>query len=171
MRFLNTIYGKVAAILNFLACIWFAGVLVAVITSAVARYFFNSPFGFTEELVGLFVSTMLLMAIPLNYHEDKHIRVTMVSDHFRGWLKKAAQVFACSVTLAFATWFGYASLEWLGFAVEFNLKTTNTGIVLAPWMVILPIVMFLVAVASLISLLKIFMKYKDSAEPVPEGGE
>jgi TRAP-type C4-dicarboxylate transport system permease small subunit len=171
MHFIDTIYGKVAALLNYLACIWFAAVLVIVITSAAARYFFNSPFGFTEELVGLLISTMLLMAIPLNYHENKHIRVTMVSDHFKGWLKKAAWIFACFVTLVFTSWFGYASLEWLGFAAELNLKTTNTGIPLTPWMMVLTSVMFLVAIAGLISLLKIITKADESTEPAPEGGE
>jgi len=154
---LERIYEKISKALHYLACVWFIGLLLLVITSISARYFFRSPFSFTEELVGLLVATTLLLAIPFVSHEGKHIKVTMLSDLFRGWLKIGAGLFCCLVTLVFTVWFGYASLEWVEFAYNLNLKTTSTGIPLTPWMVTLPLIMFLLALAALLDFLKIIM--------------
>ena len=163
MDFLNRIFGKVSRFFNFFAIVWFIGVLVLLIISTTARYFLKTPFSFTEELVGLLIITMLLLAIPLISHEDKHIKVTMLSDHFRGWLKIGASVIGYGVTIAFTTWFGIASLEWVKFAFDLNLKTANTGIWLTPWMVILPLVMFLVAISALLALINIVMGFDAQA--------
>jgi TRAP-type C4-dicarboxylate transport system permease small subunit len=95
----------------------------------------------------------------------------MVSDHLRGWLKTAARIFSGLVTLTFTFWFAYASLDWLGFAIELNLKTTNTGIPLVPWMVVMPLVMFLLAVAGLIALVKTVVYPHESVDQGLKGGD
>jgi len=157
MNSIEKIFGKIGIVLHYVACVCFMGLLLLVLASITTRYLFDSPFNFTEEVVGLLVITMVMASVPLVSHQGKHINVTMLSVHFRGWFKFGASIFTSLVTLAFTGWFAYASLEWFEFAYRLNIKTSVTSIPLPPFMSLIPLIMTLLALMAVWDLVKKIM--------------
>ena len=144
---------KIGKGLNFLAlCLSMVSVLgmvaiVAIIVISVfMRKFFNYPLFFSEEIVGILMSVSLFLALPMVTLKGTHIRLTIVSQ----FLKQRSEVaftiisrIAYFVGIAFCAWLLIEAVPWLQFAIKHNLKTETARILLYPWMLSLPVSIFL----------------------------
>ncbi len=110
-----------------------------VVSGVVMRKVANSPFYFTEEVVGLLMSTSLLLALPLVTLRSDHVRVTIVAANLSGRSRVWLAFLAAAVGLAFGIWLTAEAVPWLEFAMRFNLKTETSRILLYPWMALLPV--------------------------------
>ena len=138
------------------------GMVVMVSVGVVMRYFLNSPLNFTEEVVGLLLSASLFLMLPYLTLHDKHVQITLLTQHPSEKVRWSLRILKQLVTLAFFAWMLYETIPWLKFAMKLNLKTEISRLPLLPWMAILPISFFLTGIASLLCLWKIRRSSYDS---------
>jgi TRAP-type C4-dicarboxylate transport system permease small subunit len=131
-----------------------AGLCMVVMVSVgvVMRYFLNSPLNFTEEVVGLLLSASLFLMLPYLTLHDKHVQITLLTQHPSEQVRWSLKILKQLVTLAFFTWMFYETVPWLKFAIRLNLKTEISRLSLLPWMAILPISFLLTGIISLLCL-------------------
>ena len=123
------------AIVASLASIMIIGLIG---TSVTMRYLAYAPFRFTEELVGLLMTTSFFLALPMITLKAKHVRVLIVlsclPQRLKIWVHAAASLFGCG----FCLWFLYLSIPWLEFAFGRQIKTEVGRLLMYPWMAVLP---------------------------------
>lgn len=125
---------------------------VLVALSAAMRYVLSAPFAFTEELVGLAMTAMLFLALPVVLWRSKHIRMTLVATRVRGVAGGIVALFAAAILIAFSVWFLLEAWTTLGFEFRFGTKTTVAELLLWPWVALLPVSMILILVVSAVRL-------------------
>lgn len=115
-------------------------VIVGIISaSVVMRRAVGSPLYYTEELVGLLLTASLFLALPMVTRESSHVRVTLVATYLSDRGRVVLAALAGMVSVAFCVWFLVEAYPWLQFALRRNIKTEASGLLLAPWMALLPI--------------------------------
>ena len=129
------------------------GIVAIVLLSVFQRYVLKSPLSFSEELVGLLLSSMLFLSLPYINNTDKNVKITLITNivqaEYRSWLSIIAHI----VSIIFCLLMLIETIDWMEFAIKLNLKTENSRIILSPWMAILPL-SFLMSI--LVSLRKIY---------------
>lgn len=136
--------------------------------SAIMRYVVSAPFAFTEELVGLVLTAMLFLALPVALWRAKHIRMSLVSTRIKGAAGGVVALVAAAVLIAFSVWFLLEAWKTLGFEVRFNTRSTTAELLLYPWVALLPLSMALIL---LISAIRLPAWWGMGRRGVAEGGE
>jgi len=130
-----------------------AGVMVIILigASVVMRRLANAPFRFTEELVGLLVTAIVFLALPLVTLQARHVHVQIAVNALpagtRRWVGRVAGVLGS----LFCLWIVMLSVPWLEFAVDRMIRTEVSRLLLYPWMALLPISLLVTAGAFLAS--------------------
>ena len=139
---------RVTRLLMFVGAL--AGILLTcfVVLSSVMRYLVKAPFPFTEELVGLLFSAMIFLTLPYCTVKESHVCVTLVRDMLGGTLRRMADLAAAFFMVAFAAIFGILSYDFAAFSYELNSATEMGGIILFPWMGLMPLASVLMAVVA-----------------------
>ena len=127
----------------------FAGAAIVALTGAsvAMRYFANAPFRFTEELVGLLMTAAFFLALPLVTLRAEHVRVQVFVNALPARLRRAAVVLANLFGIGFCLWFVWLALPWFEFAFQRGIKTEVARLLMYPWMALLPLSLFLSALA------------------------
>lgn len=121
-----------------------------IVVSVVMRRLAGSPMYYTEELVGLLLSTSLFLALPMVTAQASHVRVTFLASILPAGGRAALSVFAAVVTLAFCGWFLVDAIPWLEFAIRRNIRSEAASLRLGPWMAVLPLSVALCALLVLV---------------------
>lgn len=121
-----------------------------IVVSVVMRRLAGSPLYYTEELVGLLLSTSLFLALPMVTAQSSHVRVTFLANFLSARGRRALSVFAALVMLAFCGWFLLDAIPWLEFAFRRNIKSEAASLRLGPWMAVLPLSVALCALLVLV---------------------
>ena len=121
-----------------------------IVVSVVMRRVAGSPLYYTEELVGLLLSTSLFLALPMVTAQASHVRVTFLASVLPAGGRAVLSVSAAVVTLAFCGWFLVDAIPWLEFALRRNIRTEAASLRLGPWMAMLPISVALCALLVLV---------------------
>ena len=111
------------------------------------RYAFNTPFRFTEELVGLLMTSAFFLALPLVTLKAEHVRIHLVVGQLPPRAARAAGIAAGIFGIVFCLWYFILCLPWLEFAFNRNIKTEVARLLMYPWMAVLPVSLALTAVA------------------------
>ena len=145
-RWLTPVYRGLAV----LAALAGTAIVVVIGASVFMRHVTNSPFHFTEELVGLLMTAAFFLALPLATLNAEHVRVSVLvvnlPDRQRRWAATGAAVFG----LCFCLWYFALCLPWLDFAFQRTLKTEVARLLMYPWMAIIPFSLLLTAFAFVI---------------------
>lgn len=104
--------------------------------SVVMRRMVGSPLSYTEEFVGLLLSSALFLALPMVTVKAQHVRVTFLVHVLGARGRGVLAVLAATVTLGFFGWFLLVAWPWLRFAIEVRIKTEASSILLYPWMAV-----------------------------------
>jgi len=139
------------------ACI--AGMATLVVLAVVMRYAVGAPFAMTEELAGLMMVSAVFLGMPYVLASHAHIRVGLVHDNTRGWLRRVLWLLGQMVFLAFAAVFFRDALADLRFTQMLNLRSEVGRIRLAPF------VSVMVAGVALAGLVAAWQMLR----PVPKG--
>jgi len=130
-----------------LAALASCGIVLLIGASVSMRYFALTPFRFTEELVGLLMTTAFFLALPLATLRAEHVRivalVTVIPDKYSRIAQKLAGLFG----MVFCLWLLILSLPWLEFAIQRNIKTEVGRLLMYPWMALFPLSTLLTLVA------------------------
>ena len=129
------------------------GIVAVVLLSVFQRYVLKSPLSFSEELVGLLLSSMLFMSLPYISNTEKNVKITLISNLLQIKYKIWLTIIAYLINLIFSSWMLIETIEWMEFAIKLNLKTENSRLLLSPWMAVVPLSF---SVNIIISIKKIF---------------
>lgn len=125
-------------------------IVAIIVVSVVMRRVAGSPLYYTEELVGLLLSSSLFLALPLVTAQASHVRVTFLASFLSEHGRAALAVLASIVMLGFCGWYLVDAIPWLEFALRRGIKSEAAGMLLAPWMAVLPLSLTLCALLVLV---------------------
>ena len=111
------------------------------------RHLAQAPFHFTEELVGLLMTSAFFLALPLVTLNADHVRVQILIASLPVRWKHRVSAIAAIFGVLFTLWFFWLCLPWLEFAYVRNIKTEVGRLLMYPWMAIPPLSMLLCSVA------------------------
>lgn len=138
---------RLCAVLAASALALIVGIIV---TSVVMRRVAGSPMYYTEELVGLLLSSSLFLALPLVTAQANHVRVTFLAHVLSARGRAILSICAALVMLAFCGWFLVEAIPWLEFALRRNIKSEAANLRLGPWMAVPPVSLALCAALVLV---------------------
>jgi TRAP-type C4-dicarboxylate transport system permease small subunit len=152
MRVLERFVSRVCRIFLYLATVELICVTFLITVSVIMRYVARAPFAFTEELVGLLISSMLFLSLPFALLEGKHIRMDLVTARLQGLWLHIAGFFAFGALAAFLVLFSLRAYESFQFAFRLGIKSEVSGMHLSPWMGLVPLsVLFMLLVALVVA--------------------
>lgn len=134
----------------------FAGVMIVVLvgTSVTMRHVAQAPFRFTEELVGLLMTSAFFLALPLVTLNAEHVRVQIVVSSLPARVARWVAVASALFGIVFAVWFFWLCVPWFEFAYVRAIKTDVGRLLLYPWMAVLPLSMLLTSIAFALRVLR-----------------
>lgn len=115
-----------------------------VVLSVVMRYVVGSPFAFTEEIVALLYLAMVFFTIPIGTIRREHIVVSVCVDRAGPRMRRVLALLAGLVMIAFAVWFVWETYAFAAFSKKLEARSEQVGLLLWPWMAIMPATMALV---------------------------
>lgn len=130
---------SLALALAVLAAVCMLGIVALITTSVVMRRVAGAPLRITEDAVGLMLSAVLFLGLPLVTLRSQHVRVAIVANALGPRFERALHVAAMLVGLVFFGWLFVKALPWLEFAWRRNLRTETARLILYPWMATLPL--------------------------------
>jgi len=119
------------------AALCMTGIVAVITLGVVMRRVAGAPLYFTEDIVGLMLSAVLFLGLPLV--RSQHVRVSIVADALQRKFAFAVHLAAMLVGMIFFGWIFIIALPWLEFAWARNLKSETARLLLYPWMAILPV--------------------------------
>lgn len=130
-----------------------AAIFMLTMLAVVMRYVAHSPFRFHDELVGLLVATMAILAFADSLAGNRSIRMTLVGDLLGGFWKRALWILGQAITVVFFVWFLKELYAITAFTMRLHLKTEQARLALSPWFIA---AMIGIGLALLVSLLQMF---------------
>lgn len=125
-----------------LSALGLAAIVGLIVVSVLMRRLVNAPLHFTEEVVGLLMSACLFLGLPLVTLQARHVRVSILANFLEDRHKTAdavLSILAAGVGLACCIWLFVEAIPWIEFALKRNLRTETSRVLLAPWMMSLPV--------------------------------
>lgn len=132
-----------------------AGIVCLIVVSVTMRKVFNAPLHFSEEVVGLLMSASLFLALPMVTLRGSHVRVSIVATYLETRSRRLFHLLSCLAALvgiACCVWLTVEAIPWLEFALNLNLKTETSRVLLYPWMAALPLSIVITGVIFLFHL-------------------
>jgi len=126
-----------------------AGIFVLVFASVLMRYVVGRPFDFTEELSGLLMTLAVFTLLPATVLKEVHIRVTVLSGMAHGALKRSLFIMGQLILLTFCALFVREAWAISEFTYNLNLKSEQSRLPLAPFLMLATAGMGLAGVAGL----------------------
>lgn len=121
-----------------------------VVLATVMRYFWGSPFSFTEELVGLLFTAMVFSGLPACIYRERNISVTLLVDKYPPVVRHFAHIASMLLIISFLGWFGFLSLEYAVSMFELDGRTTGSRILLWPWVALMPLSCLFATLAAIL---------------------
>lgn len=174
MRIKNTItlgLEFLALALAALAALGLSLIVGIIVTSVVMRKFANSPLHITEEVIGLLLSVVLFLGLPMVTLRSKHVHVSLLTSYVGDKGRGILQIAGLAVGIVFFGWLIWETIPWFEFAFNRNLKTETTRILLYPWMAMMPLSLAVtgaILVARLVGILERDEKTKSKLSPSGE---
>src|SRR5690606_36239084 len=111
--------GIASAALAILVCL--------VAASAIMRYVVGSPFGFTEEVVGLLFFTMATLAIAYSAFAKREIRVDLLYSLLSSPLQLAGRLISAVSILVFTIWFAWLAWDFFALSWQIGARSDMAG--------------------------------------------
>ncbi len=106
-----------------------------VLLAVVMRYVAQAPFRFSDELSGLLLVTMVVLAVPFSLASHQSIRVTLVTERLRGGAARAFWVVGQVIVVAFCLLVARDAWAITSFTLRLGLKSEQARLDLGPWLV------------------------------------
>jgi TRAP-type C4-dicarboxylate transport system permease small subunit len=164
MRTLDSLIMLISRIFLWSAAAALMLMTTLVIIAASMRYLVGKPFDFTEEVVALLYICVVFTVLPMTTLQGQHITVSILPQRLARGLHRPIGVAAGLVMIAFCSWFAIEAYYFMAVSQEMGSKSEQVGILLWPWMALIP---FGTAVSTLISvrLLVKFVSAPTNANP------
>ena len=169
LRSLERGLGFVSKQLSYLACVSAVVLTAFVLLSVFMRYFLGAPFHFTEDVVSLLFLATSFLSIPITAHRRSYIRISVVTQVLPKRIQDAVAVLASLVFLVFVLWFCRDAWAITSFSYEIGAQTETAEIPIAPWQLLMPIAMAVVALICIVQLIELFLVFSRGAPPDNSG--
>lgn len=151
------------------AALCMVGIVAIITTGVVMRRFAGTPLHITEDVVGLMLTAVLFLGLPLVTLRSQHVRVSIAANALEPRFPLILHLAAMGVGVAFFGWIFITALPWLEFAYLRNLKTETARLLLYPWMAVVPLSIGLTGVIFAARLLGLLDRENHtSLETLPE---
>lgn len=151
------------------AAVCMVGIVGIITTGIVMRRVASTPLHITEDVVGLMLSAVLFLGLPLVTLRSQHVRVSIVANSLQPRFGQLVHLAAMLVGVIFFGWIFLKALPWLDFAFSRNLKSETARLLLYPWMAALPLSVGLTLVIYLARLAGLLDRENhNSLESLPE---
>lgn len=127
-----------------------SGILMVllILVSTLMRYIADQPIPFSDELAGLLFLTLAFTTFPHVINKSGHINLNLFAERMPYSLQRVLIVVAAVIFVAFAAVFSYEAWKFMEFSMVVNSRTAVSGILLWPWMALMPASMVLCAVVE-----------------------
>lgn len=136
--------------IDFIAkAFFYSGVLsgifmtLIIFVSTLLRYLAGQPISFSDELAGLLFLAMAFTTFPHVLNKSGHISLDLLTERMPLGMRKLCSLFAGSIFITFAITFSYQAWNFMEFSRLISSRTDVSGILLWPWMALMPISMIL----------------------------
>ncbi len=110
-----------------------------VFTSTLMRYVFDSPIHFSNELAGLLFFSLTFLTIPHVLNSGRHIRIDLVTRKLSPLAARLSEVFTSLILILFSAIIIYESWDFMLFSYEIDSRSEISGLLLWPWMILMPL--------------------------------
>ncbi|TDX31696.1 TRAP-type C4-dicarboxylate transport system permease small subunit [Modicisalibacter xianhensis] len=114
-----------------------------VLVSTLMRYLVGKPIGFSDELSGLLFLSLSFLSLPHVLNTSQHIRIDLLVRALPSRMAVAADIFANTILVAFASIFAYQAWDFMTFSLQIGARSEISGVLLWPWMALMPLSMLL----------------------------
>lgn len=116
---------------------------ILIFISTFMRYLGGRPLRFSDELAGLLFLTLTFLCLPHVLNKGRHIRIEILINMVPAGVAKLMDFIGVITLLTFCSFFAYESWKFMDFSFSLNSRTDISGILLWPWMMIMPLSMVL----------------------------
>lgn len=106
----------------------------------VARYFFNSPLLWGEEVNGLLLFLVLMLSMTYTWDKGRHIRMELLYVRFRGGARVFADIATGITGIVFFGFLGVQSLRDIGYMKRTNEATEVLQVQLWPFRALMALI-------------------------------
>ncbi len=96
------------------------GMVLMITLDVFLRFVFNAPLPATLEMSQLFEPHVVFLPMAFALATGSHVRVSLITQHFRGRFRKVVEIFDFAVALVFFACFTYWG--WLHFWASFKIN-------------------------------------------------
>ena len=141
-------------VLNLLAGLSMTVMVVLTTYQVIARYIFNAPSTWSEELVGYLFGWSTMLGATIVSGERGHMNIPVVIDHFSPTMRKAFNIFAEVIAFIFSA----TILVFGGFQVSklaMGQQTSSLGVAVGVFYWVMPICGLIILVYSVLNIIGI----------------
>lgn len=135
--------------ITFVAAAIAIAMTMVIMTSVVMRYAAGAPLRFSEELIGIAFAGIVFAMLPACEANGQHIRITLLTDRYSERGKKIASMLDRLLMALFCLAFAYLSYDFTHTSYLWDVHTEFAGLVMWPWMAIMPLSCILTVLISL----------------------
>jgi TRAP-type C4-dicarboxylate transport system permease small subunit len=150
-------------IVDWTSVVFFGVISLVALAQIIARYFFNSPFFWAEELIRLMYVWICYLGWVLATRNKTHIRITTLVDRLPAGGKKFMAVFNGALVILFSLfmiWYGIGMIK-----AGLKGRAVTLPISFALVYAIVPVVNLFVVVYRVMEIIDIVKKPADGAAP------
>lgn len=114
-----------------------------IFVSTLMRYLGGRPLRFSDELAGLLFLSLTFLCLPHVLDKGRHIRIEILLQLAPPSIVKVMDFVGIMTLLTFCVVYAYESYDFMGFSYSINSRADISGILLWPWMAIMPFSMLL----------------------------
>lgn len=140
----RTAYG--AFLLGVLGGVVMTGLIFV---STLMRYLGGSPLRFSDELAGLLFLSLTFLCLPYVLDKGRHMRIEILLNLVPAPMARIMDVIGTITLVTFCVVFAYEAWDFMDFSRSISSRADISGILLWPWMAIMPFSMLLCLLVQL----------------------
>lgn len=123
----------------------FGGVVMTglIFVSTLMRYLGGRPLRFSDELAGLLFLSLTFLCLPYVLDQGRHIRIEILLKLAPPAMARIMDVIGTITLVTFCVVFAYEAWDFMDFSRSISSRADISGILLWPWMAIMPFSMLL----------------------------
>lgn len=120
-----------------------------IFVSTLMRYLGGRPLRFSDELAGLLFLSLAFLSLPYVLDKGRHIRIEILTNLAPAPIARMMDVIGTLILVTFCMVFAYEAWDFMSFSISINSRTDISGLILWPWMAIMPFSMLLCLLVQL----------------------
>lgn len=134
----DSVLGRVATAFSWLSSASVFGIVVLLVAASVRRYVFGAPLDLTEDLASLLFVSTAFMALAHGLYTGRHVRLEIFWARLPPMTRQWFDVLAGVLAIVMLVIVGRETAAYAIVSYELNSRSDNSGLLLWPWMALIP---------------------------------